>query len=141
MKRRGSSNTFFSSNGIALLFIVFSFLSFGQIDSVSVTVQFETGLNPYDNLTTDVLSIDVNIYDIDFMGDIGIVVYDTNYDFPMENVVKTAQECITENLISGDTVTLKIYGLNPQQSLRIETMVRNEQGGYFPIISTDYNAQ
>ena len=59
----------------------------------------------------------------------------------MENVVKTAQECITENLISGDTVTLKIYGLNPQQSLRIETMVRNEQGGYFPIISTDYNAQ
>jgi hypothetical protein len=142
MKRRGSSNTFFSSNGIALLFIVFSFLSFGQIDSVSVTVQFETGTDPYDaNNTVDVLSIDVSIYDINSTGEVLITVYDVDDGNPVARIKKSLTELTTASQISGAVATLKIFDIEPTLDYRIETLVKNDLGANFPLITTNYDAQ
>ena len=127
---------------LVLLFTIYGAFSFAQIDSVTINLHFETGTDPDDStLTIDVLHVDASIYDVDFMGEVIVTVYDAASDFPMARIKMTAQEFTDANLISGDTTTIKLYGLDPAGSYRVETLVRNYQGANFPVISTDYNIQ
>ena len=125
---------------LILLFTIYGVFSFAQIDSVTVNLHFETGTDPGDSsLTIDVLHVDASIYDIDFMGEVIVTVYDATAGFPMGRIKMTAQEFTDQNLLNGDIVTIKLYGLDPVVPYRTETHVRNYQGANSPVISTDYN--
>ena len=127
--------------GLVLAFVLIGLSSFGQITSATVDVHFETGIDPYDSLSTDVMHVDATIDDIDFMGEILVTVYEPSTDFPIARIKMTKAELEDESLITGSVATIKIYGFDPAEGYQIETLVRNYQGGNFPKINTDYNIQ
>ena len=124
---------------LVMLFVSVS--SFGQITSVTANVHFEIGIDPYDSLSTDVMHVDATIDDIDFMGEVLVTVYEPSTNFPVARIKATKVELQNENQISGNVATIEIYGFTPSEGYRIETLIRNYQGGNFPIVTTDYNIQ
>lgn len=124
------------------LILFLSFSTFSQLDSASVDIDFQTGPDPEDTTqSADILTIDISIYDIDFMGEVIVTVYEPVSDYPILRVKKTMAEFQSESLISGDVATLTLYGIPPDEDYRIETLVRNYQGANTPIIITNYEAQ
>ena len=129
-------------SGLLLLFILFTLTSFGQIDSVSVSLQFGTGADPYDsNNTVDVLTVDVSIYDINSMGEMLVTVYDVEDGNPVARLSKTKLELTTESQISGSTATVEVFDIDPALDYRVETLIKNDLGANFPLITTNYDAQ
>lgn len=127
---------------LILFLLMYSVQSYAQIDSVTVNVHFETGIDPADSsLMVDVMHVEASIYDIDFMGEVVTTVYESVSNFPIALVKMTKQEFIDENLKSGDTITTMFYDIAPAGSYRIETVVRNFQGANFPTIITNHNLQ
>lgn len=115
-------------------------LSFAQINSVTSDVHFETEVGESDSASViNVLHVDATIDDIDFMGEILTTVYDAVSNYPVMLIKMTKQEYTDSNDISEDIVTTRIYGLSPENSYRIETVVRNFQGANFPVVITNYN--
>ena len=131
-----------TSKSILFLFL-FSFgsFSFSQVDSVDVTIHFDLGIDPYDSVTVDVMHIDLSIHDIDFLGEVLVTLYEPTSGFPLSKIKMTKAELELESLISGSDATIKIYGLDPTLEYNIESLVRNYQGGNFPLINSTYTPQ
>ncbi len=132
-----------SSVFTSFIFLFWTGNAIGQIDSVNVSIHFETGQSPVDSmLTTDILEVDIAVYDIDFFGEAVVSVYDAaSSDYPVSKIKMTKQEFIDESQLNGSVVTMKFYGIDPQGSYRIDTQVRNYQGANFQLISTNHNIQ
>jgi hypothetical protein len=132
----------------AAVFIVFACLALNansQIDSVDVDITFTSEIDStiIDSLgnyvLVDVMNVNTTIYDIDYMGEVIVTLYEGGTNFPMGMMKMTAQEFIDENLKVGNTVTTKLFGVDPSISFVIETQVRNFQGANLPIVSTNYS--
>ena len=129
----------------AIVLISLSFNSYSQIDSVNVAITFTSEIDSVtpDSLgnysLVDVININTSIYDIDFMGEVIVTIYDGATDFPISKVKMTAQDFIDQNLKVGSTVTTKLFGGNVAGSYRIETLVRNFQGADLPVVITNHN--
>lgn len=132
----------FSAKRLVLvcLFGLFGSAVFSQIDSVSV--QLETGLNPYDaNDTVDVMKIEVNGYNVSTMGSLRVMVYELEYGNLVANLIYTTTQLTAQSLLSGTMSTLRVYEIDPSLNYRIEVLVKNTQGGNYPLITTNYDAQ
>ena len=132
---------------LLILFLFFSstFISFSQIDSVNVNIIFTTEV---DSTTTDslgmyviddVINVNASVYDIDFLGEVIVTIYDHATDYPIAMLKMTKQQIIDADQKVGSTVTLKIYEIDSAGSYRVETQIRNFQGANFPMVITNYN--
>ena len=122
------------------LFTLFSGWVFSQIDSMSV--QLETGLNPYtENDTVDVMKIEVNGYNVSAMGSLQVMVYELEYGNLVANLIYTTTQLTAQSLLSGTMSTLRVYEIDPSLNYRIEVLVKNTQGGNYPLITTNYDAE
>ena len=144
-----NSNWIFSLNlkkaALIIVLVFASSFSYSQLDSVLVNITFTTEV---DSTTTDslgmyviddVININASVYDVDFLGEVIVTVYDHAADYPIAMLKMTKQQLIDANQKVGSTVTLKIYGIDNAGSYRIETQVRNFQGANFPMVITNYN--
>ena len=128
-----------------MLFVCLSSNAYSQLESVNVEIIFtvETDSVNLDSLgghqIIDVMNVNVTIDDIDFMGEVIVTVYDDQTNYPLSKLKMTAQQFIDANLKVGSIVTVKLDGQNPTGSYRVETQVRNFQGGNFPMVITNYN--
>ena len=132
----------FFAKRLALVFL-FGMLGgsvFSQVDSVNI--QFETGTNPYDsNDTVDVMKITVSGYDSDGMGSMLTMVYDVGSGNLVALIENTTTQLITQSLLSGNVATVRVYDIDPSLDYRIEVLVKNDQGGNYPLITTNYEAE
>jgi hypothetical protein len=134
-------------NNLLLIILLFSssFLSYSQIDSVDVNLNFtvETDSTILDSLGNysiiDVINVNATINDVDFLGEVLVTVYDSSLDYPIAMIKMTAQQIIDANQKVGSVVTVKLDGIDPSGSYRVETQVRNFQGANFPMVTTNYN--
>lgn len=137
--------TFLNKGAVLLTFALFTVCntySFSQTDSVSVNIQFGTMQDPDSSqLTLNVMDLDVTAPDIDFVGAVLITVYDTNSNFPIARIKRSKVELENQNLISGNTMNVALPNLDPSQSYRIETLVRNFQGANYPLNVSYYTGQ
>ena len=125
---------------LVAFFTLISCSLFGQIDSVGVDVHFKEGVSPGDSaLSTNVLQVDASIYSVNSMADVTTTIYDLEMQVPLASLTRTRQEFSDAGHISGNTISTFFYGLNPATRYRIETNVRNLQGGYFSTVITNYN--
>ena len=144
-----NSNWIFSLNikkaALVIVLVFASSFSYSQLDSVNVDITFTTEV---DSTTTDslgmyviddVINVNASVYDVDFLGEVIVTVYDHATDYPIAMLKMTKQQIIDADQKVGSTVTLKIYGIDDAGSYRIETQVRNFQGANFPMVITNYN--
>jgi len=118
--------------------------TFSQLDTVSVSnisfsqeVEMDTVTNVSD--TIDIMSLDIYMDDIDFMGEFIVTVYDSGTDYPLSMIKYTRQEAIDEGIINADVATVQLAYLGASGSYRIETQVRNYQGGNLPVVISNHN--
>ena len=143
------SNWIFSLNikkaALIIALVFASSFSYSQLDSVNVNITFTTEV---DSTTTDslgmyvvddVININASVYDVDFLGEVIVTIYDHATDYPIAMLKMTKQQIIDADQKVGSTVTLKIYGIDNAGSYRVETQVRNFQGANFPMVITNYN--
>ena len=143
------SNWIFSLNikkaALIVALVFASSFSYSQLDSVNVNITFTTEV---DSTTTDslgmyvvddVININASVYDVDFLGEVIVTIYDHATNYPIAMLKMTKQQIIDADQKVGSTVTLKIYGIDNAGSYRVETQVRNFQGANFPMVITNYN--
>jgi len=122
--------------GVFLLFIV-TLNASAQLDSASVSLSFTTAQDPEDSLATvDVIEVNVSIYDIDFMGEVIVTLYDQATNYPLQRLKKSSAELIAEGSINGDIATMYFYEILTTEDYTIETQVRNFQGANLGLITT-----
>lgn len=122
--------------GVFLLMIL-SFNGTAQLDSASVSLSFTTAQDPEDSLATvDVIEVNVSIYDIDFMGEVIVTLFDQATNYPIQRLKKSSAELIAEGSINGDIATVYFYEVLTTEDYTIETQVRNFQGANLGLITT-----
>jgi len=125
---------------LVMLFV--SAMSFGQVDSVTVNIQLETGINPDDLIdTVDVMKIDIDAYDTQTMSAMVAMVYEQDAENLVAMFKLTSADLQTQNLLSGNMVTLRVFDVDLSLNYRIELLVKNELGGNHPLITTNYDAE
>lgn len=115
-----------------------------QLDSVSVSSVTASDTIIVDSLTStsdSLTNLDVEVYmdDIDFMGEVIVVVYDDGADYPLAMIKHTKAELESYGSISGSIATIEFVALpDASTQYRVEIQARNFQGGNLPIVSTLY---
>lgn len=134
----------FSRLSLFLGFILLSSGAFAQLDSVSVSnVSFTQELTT-DSLngsvdTLNIMNVEIYIDDIDFMGEVIVMVYDQTNGFPLQIVKHTKSELDNLGLITNATAKMEVAGLSPEtNSYKIDVQVRDFYGGNLPVVSTLY---
>jgi len=116
--------------------------AFSQLDSVSVDLTFEQD-TILDSLggsdTLDYMNVNVYTDDVDFLGEIVVSVYDGNSDFPLGKLKFTKQEALDQGILSGSTTTIRFDYRSASESFKVETLVRNYQGGNLPLVTVYHN--
>ena len=129
--------------GAALIFglLVLNYnVGFSQLDSASVTLSFTVETDPMDSTQmVDALNISTTVNDIDYLGEVVVTVYDLSTGYPVAMVKVSKQEFLDENLVTGDTALLQLLDIDSASSYRVETIVRNYQGGQLPTITEEIN--
>ena len=135
----------FKTVSCILLLVCLSSNANSQIDSVNVDITFSletdpTNLDSLGNYSPmNVMNVNASIYDVDFMGQVVVSVYNHGTDLPVAKLTMTAKQFINTGQKVGSTVTLNLDRIDPTGSYRIETQVRNSQGANFPMVITNYN--
>jgi len=135
---------FIASNRVLLFFgmLLLGSGAFAQLDSVSVTLSFsqEASLDSTQTIDSiDVLNVEIFLDDIDFFGEVLVVVYDLSSGHPIAQIKSTKVELQTLSAISGSIATIEFPGFTPVVgSYRIDVLARNFQGGNLPIVSETY---
>jgi uncharacterized protein YfaS (alpha-2-macroglobulin family) len=125
--------------------VCLSFNSQSQINSVDVNITFTSEIDSTltdslgNHILADVMNVNVNIDDVDYMGEVMVTLYEGGTNFPMGIMKMTAQDFIDKNLKVGNTVTVKLFGVDPTIPCSIETQVRNFQGANLPVVTTNYS--
>jgi hypothetical protein len=135
----------FKSISCFILLVCLSFNSQSQINSVDVNITFTSEIDSTitdasgNHILADVMNVNVSIDDVDFMSEVIVTLYEGGTSFPMGMLKMTAQDFMDKNLKIGNTVTVKLIGVDPTIPCSIETQVRNFQGANLPIVTTNYS--
>lgn len=126
-----------------LLSVLFAFQGSAQLDSISVSHHIAQLPDPEDSLVSiDVIYLDVTIYDIDFLGELVIVPYDTVFNQPVQLFKYTKQQLLDFGFLdSGNydsTATIPLYNVEKSGNYRVEITTRNYQGANIPLLEYYY---
>ena len=121
-----------------LLSVCFAFQGTAQLDSISVSHHIAQLPDPDDTMSTiDVVMLDITVYDMDFLGELIIVPYDTLYNHPIFMLKYTKQQLLDEGFLDvgvyDQITTIPLYGLDDDAEYRIDITARNFQGANLPL--------
>jgi len=126
---------------IAFLFLAAS--SFAQLDSVAVSSQFVTnpsitaGLDSI-SLADPVLQVKVHVNDVDYVGKIVVLVYDSTYNFPLGIMKHERAEILTGALMEDGWIVFNFGYLDPAGSYKIVTETQTFNLAYLEPVTIYY---
>lgn len=115
---------------------------FSQLDSISLTSSFiYENVEGYegDSINQKIIKTETWVNDFDFFGEILIMIYDLENDYPVDQIKYTKQEIIDGGLILNNVITIKSYTAEEERSYKIVSNVRNFQGNNLPLVETVLN--
>lgn len=117
----------------------YSYDSIPVIDSAFLSVSVTTGTDPFTSDTVDVLEIHVDVYRIDSLGSIAVAVYD-DFNLLVGRFDYSVSELSSIGAVSGNTITLRLYGIDPSRDYLADALIRTYQEAYLPKLITTYDA-
>lgn len=126
---------------LSIVVFCFSFLANCQLDSVSVTYQFNA-IPVNENAAPNFQKLFVNVWvsDFDFFGEVIIDVVDAQTNYPLTKVKITHDDVVNLNLISNGQFSIEIGNFNTENHLIIKANVSNYQFLDLPQIILNYPA-
>lgn len=120
-----------------------TFSANAQLDSIQVELTQAQIQDPGDSLQmVEVLNVNIVVFDIDFLGDLVVTIYEQQTNFPVQRLKYSKQELIDYGIISNQSYQndfdLQFFDLEPTKSYRVEVSARNYQGAFLPVNSTLY---
>jgi len=120
--------------------LLFSMVSYGQLDSAKIEKQFTYVNIPGDSLNSgDMLQVKVWVNDYDFLGQVIIDVIDVESDFPLVKIKKTKAELLLTKEANTNWSIINVAVLDQTRSYTIKATVQNYQNYALPEIVVVHN--
>lgn len=124
-----------------VLMLTMSNILNAQLETSSFNYTLSTEIDSLTSEEYTVLTLDFEVNDIDYLGELIATVYDLESNQPIRRVKVKLDALPIYASVSGNVVTLLIYDIDPTVGFRAEGLARNYQGGNLPILELTHTSE